>query len=66
MRWLAAVAAAVLIVAGGERARATESPPDARWQYQLESRGGEPASGGIDVDLAPLPYWVGRCACGRS
>jgi endo-alpha-1,4-polygalactosaminidase (GH114 family) len=48
---LAAIAAAVSALAG--------PPPDARWQYQLESRGGEPSNGGIDVDICAAPLLGG-------
>lgn len=52
MRWLVALAATSLLTAGADaRAGSIEPPPDARWQYQLESKGGEPSSGGIDVDI---------------
>jgi endo-alpha-1,4-polygalactosaminidase (GH114 family) len=64
MRALAAlVAVAGLILAGGDQAAGLpKPPPDARWQYQLESKGGERASGGIDVDICRAAL-LGGPAC---
>ena len=52
---LTTLAAATLAMVAGPIA----APPDARWQYQLESKGGERDSGGINVDICAAPYLGG-------
>jgi Glycoside-hydrolase family GH114 len=57
----------LLAVADGSAARAGaqalwQPPPDARWQYQLESAKRDLASsGGIDVDIGTVPHVGGGC-----
>jgi endo-alpha-1,4-polygalactosaminidase (GH114 family) len=65
MRALVTIAAAGLLVLSGEEpAGAVDAPPDTRWQYQLESKGGLAASGGIDVDICAIPV-LGGADCVR-